>query len=186
MPTPIDRLQTEHRIIEKALHALTGMCDRLERGERVDPDAFDRMFEFLSMFADRRHHQKEEQCLFPALGLHGVPRDRGPIGVMLQEHCTGRALIAHMKRAANLYKDSDPKAVKQFIDAARAYVDLLTEHIQKEDNVLFRLAQTLLDARSMQELQDEFDLAEAELPGSQAKYQQEAEEMDRAWGGASL
>jgi hemerythrin-like domain-containing protein len=181
MKTPIDQLLSEHRIIEKALHALLGLCDKLERGERIDPDAFDRMFEFLGTFADRRHHQKEEKCLFPALGSLGVPRDRGPIGVMLQEHCTGRALIAHMKRAANLYMDGDSKAVKQFTDAARAYVDLLSEHIQKEDNVLFRIAQTLLDERSMRELQDEFDQAEAEFPGSEAKYQHEAEEMERAW-----
>jgi hemerythrin-like domain-containing protein len=176
MKTPIDQLQTEHRIIEKALHALTGLCDRLERGERIDPDAFDRMFDFLGTFADRRHHQKEEKCLFPALGLHGVPRDRGPIGVMLQEHCTGRALIAHMKRAANAH------AHKQFIDDARAYVNLLSEHIQKEDNVLFRIAQTLLDERSMKALQDDFDQAETEFPGSQAKYEQEAAEMERNWG----
>ncbi len=182
MNTPIDQLQLEHRIIEKALHALTGLCDRLERGDRIDPDAFDRIFEFLGTFADRRHHQKEEKCLFPALGLHGVPRDRGPIGVMLQEHCTGRALIAHMKRAANLYKDGDSKGVKQFTEAARAYVDLLSEHIQKEDNVLFRIAQTLLDERSMKALQDDFDQTEAEFPGSQAKYEQEAEEMERNWG----
>ncbi len=175
MTTPIDHLQAEHRIIEKALRALAGLCDRLERGEHIDPDAFDRMFEFLESFADRRHHQKEEKCLFVALGAQGVPRDRGPIGVMLQEHCTGRALIAQMRRAVNAH------VIEQFIDAARAYVDLLSEHIQKEDNVLFRVALTVLDEPSMRSLQDDFNQVEAELPGSLAKYDQEAEEMERAW-----
>jgi hemerythrin-like domain-containing protein len=181
MPTPIDQLQAEHRTIEKALRALTGLCDRLERGEPVDPDAFERMFEFLGTFADRRHHQKEERCLFPVLGAHGVALDRGPIGVMLQEHCTGRALIAHMKRATRARVDGDTKWVGQFVDAARAYVDLLSEHIQKEDNVLFRIAQSLLDERSMLELQEEFDRAEADYPGSETQYEQEADEMERAW-----
>ena len=175
MKTPIDQLLAEHRIIEKALRALAGLCDRLERGEQIDPDAFDRIFEFLMTFADRRHHQKEEKCLFPALGAQGVPRDRGPIGVILQEHCTGRALIAQMRRAVSAHAND------QFIEAARAYVDLLSEHIQKEDNVLFRVAQTLLDERSMRSLQDDFNQAEAELPGSLAKYEQEAQEMERAW-----
>ncbi len=175
LKTPIDQLLAEHRVIEKALRALSGLCGRLERREPIDPDAFDRMFDFLGAFADRRHHHKEEKCLFPALGSQGVPRDRGPIGVMLQEHCTGRALIAQMRRAANA------QAVQQFLDAAHAYVDLLSEHIQKEDNVLFRVAQTLLDERSMRALQDDFNEAEAELPGSHAKYEQEAEAMERAW-----
>jgi hemerythrin-like domain-containing protein len=175
MKTPIDQLLDEHRITEKALRALTGLCDKLERGERIDPDAFDRMLDFLNAFVDRRHQQKEEKCLFAALGAQGVPRDRGPIGIILQEHCTGRALIAHMRRGVNA------QAVPQFVEAARAYVDLLSEHIQKEDNVLFRVAQTLLDERSMRALQNDFNQAESELPGSLAKYQQEADDMERAW-----
>jgi hemerythrin-like domain-containing protein len=77
MKIPIDQWLAEHRIIEKALRALAGLCDRLERGEQIDPDAFDRIFEFLVTFADHRHHQKEEKCLFPALGAQGVPCDAG-------------------------------------------------------------------------------------------------------------
>lgn len=175
LKTPIDQLLAEHRIIEKALCALAGLCDRLERGEQVDPDAFDRIFEFLTIFTDRRHHQKEEKCLFRALGAQGVSRDRGPIGIMLQEHCTGRALVVQMRRAVNAH------AMPQFIDAARAYVDLLSEHIQNEDNVLFRVALTVLDPPSMHSLQEDFNQVDAELPGSLAKYDQEAGEMERSW-----
>lgn len=181
MPTPIDQLQAEHRIIEKGLHALTGLCARLERGEQIRPEAFDRLFDFLTTFADKRHHEKEEKCLFPALSLHGVPPDSGPIGVMLQEHCSGRALIAHMHRAASALAGGDPKAARQFAEAAGNYVELLTEHIQKEDNVLFRIAESVLDDRSMKSLQNDFDQAEAGLGESRAKYLQEAEEMERAW-----
>jgi hemerythrin-like domain-containing protein len=181
MPTPIDQLRAEHRIIEQVLRALTGLAERLARGEQVDANGFDRLFDFLATFADRRHHQREEKCLFPALGLHGVPRDRGPIGVMLQEHCTGRALISHMKRAASAYANGDPNAGILFAEHAHNYVDLLSQHIQKEDNVLFNVAERLFDERSMRLLQDQFDEAEAELGISQTKYAQEALEMERSW-----
>jgi len=181
MPTPIEQLKAEHRIIEKALNGLSGLCDRLERGEAVEPAGFDRLLEFLGKFADLRHHQKEEKCLFPALGLHGVARDRGPIGVMLQEHCTGRALIAHMKRAATAYENHSPNAAAQFADSARNYVTLLREHIAKEDSVLFRIAEGLLDEHALRSLQDEFETLEADLVESHAKYGQLAEEMEREW-----
>ncbi len=181
MPTPLDQLRAEHRIIEQVLRALTGLSDRLTRGERIDRASFDRLFDFLITFADRRHHQKEEKCLFPALGQHGVPRDRGPVGVMLQEHCTGRALIAHMKRAASAYVGGDPHAGTQFAEHARNYVELLTEHIQKEDNVLFNVAEKLFDDRSMKSLQDQFDAAEAELGISPQKYVDDAMEMQQNW-----
>ncbi|HYL72887.1 MAG TPA: hemerythrin domain-containing protein [Bryobacteraceae bacterium] len=181
MSTPIEQLQAEHRIIAKALRALTGLSARLEQGERVDPAAFQRMFEFLTVFADQRHHQKEEKCLFPALGRQGLPRDHGPVGMMLQEHCTGRALISHMKRAASGYVNGDPNAPHHFAEAAADYVHLLSEHIAKEDNMLFRIAENVLDGQAMQSLQNEFDQAEAELPGSYAKYAHEAEELEHAW-----
>jgi len=181
MPTPIEQLKAEHRIIEKALRALSGLCDRLETGEAIDPTGFDRLFEFLGNFADRRHHQKEEKCLFPALGLHGVARDRGPIGVMLQEHCTGRALITHMKRAAVAFENHAPNAAVQFSDAGRNYVALLREHIIKEDTVLFQIAESLLDARALQSLQDDFDSAESDMAESHARYARVAEEMERDW-----
>jgi hemerythrin-like domain-containing protein len=179
--TPIQQLQAEHRIIEKALRALTGLSGRLKRGESIQPDAFERLFEFLTAFADLRHHQKEEKCLFPALALHGIPRDHGPLGVMLQEHCSGRALIEHMKRAASSYAGHDRNAVRHFTEAAREYVELLTEHIHKEDNVLFRIAESLLDEHSMRSLQDEFEQAEAGFTEPHVRYEREAEEMEKAW-----
>jgi hemerythrin-like domain-containing protein len=181
MPTPIDELQAEHRIIDKVLRALDGLRLRLERGEQVESASFEQLFDFLTTFADGLHHQKEEKCLFPALGVLGVPRDRGPIGIMLQEHCTGRALIEHMKRAAAALTNGDTNAARQFSVAARDYVDLLAGHIQKEDNVLFRLAERLLDAPSMQSLQDEFDQADAGFAEARSRYAQSAEEMERAW-----
>ena len=180
MPTPIEQLQAEHRVIEKALRALGGLSQRLERGETVDPACFERLFDFLTAFADGRHHPTEEQYLFPALGLRGMPRDRGPVGVMLQEHCTGRALIAHMRRAATALANGDAKAKRQFADAARNYIDLTSEHIQKEDQVLFRLASQLLDEQAMHQLRDDFDQAEAGFAEDPSRYKQEAEELERA------
>ena len=183
MPTPIDQLQAEHRVIEKGLRALNGLSQRLEHGVAVDPAAFEKMFDFLEAFAEAYHHRKEENCLFPALGLHGVPRDRGPIGVMLQEHCTGRALIAHMKRAASGYANGDEHAARLFARSARDYVRLLTDHMHKEDQVVFRLAESLLDSPAMQALQDEFDAAERDAARVRAKYEKEAEDLERAWAG---
>ena len=181
MSTPIDQLLAEHRIIEQALRALSGLAARLERGDQVPPEAFPKLFQFLGSFADRRHHSKEEKLLFPALELRGVPRDRGPLGVMLQEHCTGRALMAHMTRAATAYLGGDPNAGRKLAEHARNYVRLLTEHIHKEDDVVFRIARELLDDASLESLGADFERTDADLSQTNATYQQQAEEMERAW-----
>jgi len=181
VPNPIEQLKAEHRIIEKALRALDGLSKRIEQGEAADTVELERLLDFLSSFADQRHHQKEEQCLFPALGLRGMPRDRGPVGILLQEHCTGRAHIAHMRRAATALANGNGSAGLQFAEAAHSYVGLLTAHIQKEDAVLFREAEKLLDERAMQSLQDDFEQAEAEFSEDWALYERAAAEFERAW-----
>lgn len=181
MPTPIEVLLQEHRLIGRALIALSGMCGRLDQGQPMAQEDFDRLFDFLTNFADQRHHNKEERCLFPALGEHGIPRDHGPVGLVLQEHCTGRALIAHMRRAAGNYLRGDLKAAQLFTRSALEYVDLLHEHIDKENNVLFRLAQSLLDEKSLRSLQETFDHTEPDQPEAFLRYEAQVVKMERDW-----
>jgi hypothetical protein len=55
---------------------------------------------FFRNFADRCHHSKEEDELFPKMVEHGIPKEGGPIGVMLMEHDQGRAFVRGMSEAA--------------------------------------------------------------------------------------
>lgn len=60
---PTQLLTNEHRAVERVLRVLNWAADRLEAGERVPPAAFDDSLDFLRNFADRCHHNKEEQLL---------------------------------------------------------------------------------------------------------------------------
>jgi hemerythrin-like domain-containing protein len=172
----------EHRIIERALRALEGMCARLEAGQGVSPDAPPQLLSFLRNFADRCHHGKEEAHLFPELERRGIPREGGPIGVMLYEHEVGRGLLAEMDEAARDYARGQSDAGRRFSDSARRYADLLTNHIYKEDNVLFRIAEGVLDDQSKAQLGEAFERVEAELGlGAHERLEGLASELERAW-----
>ncbi len=101
------------------------------------------MVAFLRDFADGRHHAKEERVLFPALEAAGVARTGGPLGCMLAEHDHARAATRAMD-AALTAAESDPDAWRTFAIAAHTYVHLLSAHIYKENNVLFRMAEEAL------------------------------------------
>jgi hemerythrin-like domain-containing protein len=148
MMTPTDILRQEHALILRALDALEAATARLERGEGVLEDWWEQAIAWLRGFADRNHHAKEERALFPALVRSGVPAEAGgPIGVMLGEHEEGRALLRMMEAG------DDPVR----ICAGRAYVDLLRAHIDKEDHVLFPLAEMVLDDATQRALAREFE-----------------------------
>ena len=137
-------LMHEHEVIEQALGLLDAAAARLARGESVPPRDLEQLLEFFAVFADGCHHAKEEGILFPALEAAGVPRDGGPIAVMLSEHEVGRRLVGRMRRDSTAAAGGDAGARRRFADAAREYVDLLAQHIAKENQVLFPAADARL------------------------------------------
>lgn len=133
-------LVDEHAIIERALDGAELAVHRLRAGCPLPAGYAAWLISFIREFADGCHHHKEEDVLFPLLEKRGVPRDGGPIGCMLHEHELGRDLVRRMQRAAG----ATPVASEELADALDGYIALLRQHIFKENNVLFRLAEQAL------------------------------------------
>ncbi len=139
-------LMDEHRLIEQVLDAIDGM---LIEGS-FDAGFLTGALDFLRNFADGCHHEKEEQHLFPALELAGVPRVGGPIDCMLQDHDEGRGLLRVVESNLAAAGRGENPARTAVCSALRRYVEMLRRHIEKEDNILFVIAENMLppDRRS--------------------------------------
>ncbi len=160
-----DELKKEHQGIEFMLRVIQAVSDKFGCGEKVLSEHLDGIMEFLSIFFDKCHHGKEEEFLFPALEAAGVLRDGGPIGAMLNEHEQGRKIVARLKDAASCLKSGNQTASKGFQTTAMEYVELLTQHIEKENNILFAVADTKLDVAKDAELFKAFKQLEHERIG---------------------
>ncbi len=168
----------EHRVIERMLAILSMASDRMEKGEDIDPKLHSSAVDFLKNFADKCHHGKEEQLLFKKMIERGVSGEVGPIAVMMREHQDGRAHVQTMDR---LTKSKMSKDVKEgLIRSSRAYVDLLSRHIQKEDNMLYPLADQVLDEEDQKELEKGFEEVEQKVmgPGVHERYHKLLEEWE--------
>lgn len=163
---PTEVLVREHEAIKVMLSILGKIADRLEAGTAVEAEHLQKAVEFITGFADRCHHAKEEDLLFPALEKAGIPRQGGPVGVMLLEHEQGRAHVRAMKEAAARYAGGDKRAGHDYARHARAYAALLTDHIFKEDQILYAMAEARLTAEQKAELDEEFDRVENEIVGA--------------------
>ncbi|MBN1936776.1 MAG: hemerythrin domain-containing protein [Anaerolineae bacterium] len=86
----------------------------------------------------------------------GISRQGGPIDVMLSEPTTGRSHMRALDKAAKGYKAGDPDAISRIVENARGYVALLTQHIHKEDNVLYPMADRVLSAEKQAALEEGF------------------------------
>ncbi len=166
MATATTILRHEHDAILRMLEVTEELATQLERGQPVAPDVPTEVVEFFRLFADRCHHGKEEDLLFPLLEQKGLPRAGGPIAVMLFEHEEGRDLVRRMVEAAEAYRAGTREAGPRWADAARRYVPLLRDHIAKENNILFLMAERLLSQAEQDELAAAFEKIEQEKLGA--------------------
>lgn len=159
---PITDLKNDHRLIEAVLSALES---KLSAGGAVPVEFVEQALNFLVEYADRYHHHKEEEVLFPALAARGVPVEGGPIGMMLYEHTVGRRLLSGIRENLAGARQGEYQASDAIRTFATEYIELLRGHIWKEDNVLFMLAERVLNEQSAQDVLERF---KAQLESSAA------------------
>jgi hemerythrin-like domain-containing protein len=182
MTQPFHILKHEHRIIERGLRALDGLCLNLEWGMPLAPQSLSQVVDFTSNFIDRFHHDKEETYLFPALVRHGIAEDGGPLGAMKREHQIETALTSELGRAIEGCKNGEVDAIKRFVEAAYKYSSHLIGHMQKEEAILFRVADEILDEEEKASLMADFRKAETELGADvYEKYERIATELEKEW-----
>lgn len=141
-------LREEHELILQVAEALRTIVD----GRELDHDNVERCITFLRLYADACHHGKEEDLLFPSLEASGLPRDGGPVAVMLMEHDEGRVLVRDMAGAAPAARDGDEAAADVVRAASQGFVELITAHISKENLILFDMADRLIEGSDLQAL----------------------------------
>lgn len=170
-----DTLRKEHEVILRVLDVMDQAASTLEAGGTLPEPVLRSAIDFVRGFADGCHHAKEEGTLFPLMKNHGIPEEGGPIGVMLQEHDAGRQYIRQLEQAI----ERDNSA--QIIEAIRGYVSLLREHIAKENDVLFPMADRVLDVDEQERLTAEFERIEREQSDADAhqRYVALVDELER-------
>ena len=163
--SPTQILMEEHEVILQALDALQKRLDAMQEPTAADRAFFEKAVEFLRGFADTCHHGKEETLLFTRMGERGFPTQGGPIAVMLSEHQAGRAFIRGLAEAAARI-GTDPKAGDEICNNGYGYITLLRNHIAKENQVLFPMADRTLSAEDQRDLQHAFERFEREETGA--------------------
>jgi len=168
-------LSDEHRVIERVLAVLEKLT---KRPDAQSLDSWKKALDFIRNFADGCHHFKEEKVLFPAMEAHGIPTDEGPIGMMLLEHEEGRVYVRSMLAA--LEEVHSDAAKQTLISNANSYLRLLKEHIQKEDEILFRMAEEVIPPAEQAVMLRAFEEHEAQEMGTgvHEKYLKIAEELE--------
>jgi hemerythrin-like domain-containing protein len=144
-------LSDEHQNILKVIESMLSTCEKIEAGDEIDPVYFENAVAFIKNYADTYHHAKEEEILFKAMLNNVNGMHCNPIPVMLYEHDEGRSFVKGLETGL----ENNNK--QEILDNARGYCYLLKDHIYKEDNVLYPMAEEALNDEQKDTVQQLYD-----------------------------
>lgn len=158
MKTATQNLENDHIHILRLTSIMLAMVEQ----KSAEADHFELVVDLIRNFADGLHHAKEEELLFPLLGEKGFSPELGPVAVMLMEHVQGRNFVKGVIAGIDEFRKGNNDAIKSIYENMSGYANLLQNHIAKENNVLFRMADQMFSADEQQTLIEQFAVVESE------------------------
>lgn len=163
------------------------LCDVMEKivlDDKIDLSHIEEIVNIIRNFNDGLHHKKEEDLLFPKMSEKGFSMQSGPVAVMLNDHEAGRSYVKGIAGRINAYKSGNVSEKKVIYANMLGYVELLRNHIAKENNVLFRMADNCLSAEEQESLLSEFLEIEGihGSKGAEAEYVYRIDRLAKIYG----
>lgn len=160
----------EHKLILRMIALVEKNTELLEQGKFRNWQFYLDAVDFIRNYADRFHHAKEEDVLFVKLIKNGMPEKQSPIEAMHMEHDQGRAHVRAIEEAAQKVLDGETGQATTIAENAKGYATLLRGHIEKEDEILYPLAERVLPEEFRARMLAAYAEAEAKTPGLEEKY----------------
>jgi hemerythrin-like domain-containing protein len=173
-------LRRDHELIEKVIKAMQSTIQLLNDNRQIPESILLPVIDFSKNFTDVCHHSKEENSLFPALEQAGMPRHMGPIAMMLIDHERSREIGKEMESSAKNYILTGDST--KLITDMQQYVEHITEHLWKENNKLFMMAEARLQYVSKKVDKELNEIEESkfkEIGKTREHYEQLAETLIR-------
>jgi len=137
MKSPTQILRKEHDVV-------LDLLDNLEKSiDKKDLKLSGKTIITLEKEFEKHSLNKEEKILFPEIEKF-IPRDGGPTGVMILEH-------EDLVKSINEFKKNKQDSTGYHI------ISLLRDHINKENTMLFMIADMHLDEKQNRIILDKFD-----------------------------
>jgi len=165
---PMKKLVDEHVLIKRWLALIPEFVEILdvesEKGRWLILDGID----MIRSYADKYHHAKEEEILFKYFD-----ENTDILKVMHADHTHARSLVKEMLAAV------ERKDQKTIAENLMAYRELLSEHIRKEDEILYPWMDNQLSIRQVGELLAKFDQVDRQIDVSPVRYAEFIDQLEK-------
>jgi DUF438 domain-containing protein len=163
-----DLLIKDHETTEKVFDV---MGQAFEMPSGPSPAMVGELIAYLAEYVDGCHNKKEENALFPLCEQRGIPRQGGPLAVMVDEHQQGRTILARLRPLAEAYAAGDAGVLDVLRTTFEAYATLLKNHFWKETDILYPMARRVFSSQDDASVLRGIEATEAALgPDTRRRY----------------
>jgi hemerythrin-like domain-containing protein len=150
-------LYDEHDIIVQGIEIAKKSKELIDKDSTQFEETVRKLIYFFRNYADKFHHYKEEEILFPAMAQKNEIIGEGIVQEMLDNHEDFRSLIKEIENNLD---------AKQYINAYKVlseYTDKLLDHIAAENDELFLMSEQLFDVSELERMKFRFDDCDRDL-----------------------
>jgi len=160
--SPTDNLMSEHDDIKELLKIMSKIAGNIKSNNVFYTSDVEDIIEFLNFFIEKSHHGKEE-VYYPKLESYGVLKDTDLLSVMMDEHTLSRNYLKDIYTCVENCKVGNYFSGEMLAESLINYVLVIENHMQKEENIIFPLADRMLSDEKQDEISKEFEKVEESL-----------------------
>ena len=160
--TPTENLKSEHNDIKELLNIMSKIAVNIKSKDVFYTSDVEDIIDFLKFFIEKSHHGKEE-VFYPALEFAGIPKEAESLSVMMYEHSLAKNYLKDINSCVVNCKIGNSFSGEMLADSLTNYVALIKNHIQKEEEIIFPLADTELSPEKQIEIAEEFERIEEKI-----------------------
>ena len=167
---PMQKLVDEHKLIKRLIAQIPNLVESIdletEEGRQLILDGVD----FIRTYADSYHHAKEEDLLFKLFD-----EDAEILQAMHDDHRNAR------NRVKNIVEGVESRNRDSVIENLVAYRELLTDHIRKEDDILYPWMDRGITTTQVGTLFSSFNGVDESFGDAPAKYESFVRELEESF-----
>ena len=164
---PMKKLVDEHVLIKRLVALIPAVIYKIDVGSEQERQLILDVVDFIRFYADKYHHAKEEEILFKYFDAN-----LDIIKVIHEDHESARG---HVKAVLEVVNNRDNNTI---VDHLNAYKELLTEHIKKEDEILYPWMDRNLSTHEVGELFSKFNAQDRQFENAPEKYEKFVETLE--------
>jgi hemerythrin-like domain-containing protein len=162
---PTADLMNEHKAIRLMISVMSNISNSIKENKVFYTNDVEKIVDFLSVYADKCHRTKEESVFFPALLMTDYPSKKMPVGLLINEHLIAKGYLEEILSSSVNCKLGSTFSCDRIADCMANYVELIDNHMQKEEEDFFPLANKALSEEAQIEISKQFKMINDEFLG---------------------